>query len=335
MSSEQITPGGVYTRADLKVIFGGGTQSGIEPSLTTPNILLFTDHDSADDFGYQDGWLAEEDESGPIFEYTGAGPVGDQTLKGKNASVLRHADAGRALHVFMAVGYVEGTGTRTHRYVGEFALDENEPYVERQAPDAKKNMRRVYIFRLRAVTEIEQQSEDFVPAAPEDDIQTLPALSINDPAYLELKPAEATTGQATKPEQNSAKKVTRKASDAVEVKRREAELSDRFLAFLNGQGHTVKRFKIRVKGLTSTFWTDLYDQDDNVLYELKGSSSRNAVRMAIGQLLDYRRHIPTEDARLVVLLPERPADDLQELVKSAGMALVYEDGDKFTGWPIA
>ncbi|MFE2520437.1 hypothetical protein [Streptomyces mirabilis] len=71
------------------------------------------------------------------------------------------------------------------------------------------------------------------------------------------------------------------------------------------------------------------------LYELKGSSSRNAVRMAIGQLLDYRRHVPPKDARLVVVLPERPEDDLADLIESAGMGLVYEDGDKFVGWPVA
>ncbi|WP_416959463.1 hypothetical protein [Streptomyces sp. Agncl-13] len=128
-------------------------------------------------------------------------------------------------------------------------------------------------------------------------------------------------------------KVTRKASEAVEVKRREAELSGRFLAFLNEQGHVVERFKIRVKGLTSTFFTDLYDQTDNALYELKGSSSRNAVRMAVGQLLDYRRHIPPKSAKLVVVLPKQPEDDLADLVESAGMKLVYEDGDNFVGWP--
>ncbi|MFF1658096.1 hypothetical protein [Streptomyces sp. NPDC058255] len=56
--------------------------------------------------------------------------------------------------------------------------------------------------------------------------------------------------------------------------------------------------------------------------------------MAIGQLLDYRRHVPPKDARLVVVLPERPEDDLAGLIESAGMGLVYEDGDKFVGWPV-
>ncbi|MDH6586261.1 hypothetical protein M2161_005367 [Streptomyces sp. SAI-133] len=334
MSSEQITPGKTYTRADLKEVFGGGEQGGIIPSRTTDNILLFTDHDKAKIFGYQDGWLAEEDELGPVFEYTGQGTLGDQTLKGNNGSVLRHAEEGRALHHFMAVGYVEGTGTRIHRYVGQFVLDEDEPFVERRVLDSEQKMRWVYVFRLRPVIDIEQKPEDFVPVAPMTDVTVLSALPLIDPAFVELTPAMATTGESIPPEKNSGKKVTRKASEAVEVKRREAELSGRFLEFLNEQGHTVDRFKIRVQGLTSTFFTDLYDQTDNMLYELKGSSSRNAVRMALGQLLDYRRHIPPKDARLVVVLPERPEDDLASLIESAGMGLVYEDGDKFVGWPV-
>ncbi|MFK0108526.1 hypothetical protein [Streptomyces sp. NPDC091217] len=336
MSSAQIKPGDVRTREQLKELFGGSLQGGIIPSRTTDNVLIFSDHSSGKNYGYQDGWLAEEDETGPIFEYTGQGVEGDQTLKGNNGSVLNHAADGRTLRVFICVGFVKGnSGPKLHRYVGEFKVDEGEPFVRRRALDQNHDMRWVYVFRLRPVAEAEQLPEDFISAAIDDATETVPAVPVSTDPYFMVQPAEATSGQATKPEKNSKKQVTRKASDAVEVTRREAELSDRFLAFLQGEGHSVDRFKIRVKGLTSTFWTDLYDATDNVLYELKGSSSRNAVRMAIGQLLDYRRHIPPKDAQLVVLLPERPVDDLGELIESAGMKMVYEDDDKFVGYPAA
>jgi len=75
--------------------------------------------------------------------------------------------------------------------------------------------------------------------------------------------------------------------------------------------------------------------DFEAAYKLKGSSSRNAVRMAIGQLHDYSRHIPNKDARLVVMLPEKSVDDLAELVAHVGMDLVYKDGDKCIGWTVA
>ncbi|MEU8989979.1 hypothetical protein AB0C98_26710 [Streptomyces sp. NPDC048558] len=335
MTSAQITPGDVFTRPELKEIFGGSLQGGIIPSRTTDNILIFTDHESAKLYGYQDGWLTEEDETGPVFEYTGEGSYSDQTLKGKNGSLLRHVEDGRALHLFVAVGYVEGTGTKTHRYVGEFTVDENDPFIERQALDSDQNMRWVYVFRLRPVADIEQAPEDFVPPADETVITQVPATPMTDPAYALRTPAEATTSKPTTPEKNSGKKITRKPTGPVEVKRIEAELSDRFLVFLHEQGHEVTRFDIRIKGLSSILFTDLYDATDNVLYEIKSKSDRGAVRAAIAQLIDYRRHIPPKDARLGVLLPGCPHEDLRDLVDSAGMALVYENGDKFTGWPLA
>ncbi|MEL3944489.1 hypothetical protein [Streptomyces sp. LNU-CPARS28] len=336
MTSVELTPGDVVTRAQMQDLFGGGPQGGIIPSATTPNVLIYADHDSGKAYGYQDGWLAEEDEKGPIFEYTGAGIEGDQTLADRNKSIALHAEQGRALRVFVCVGYVKGnSGTKKHRYLGEFKLDDDEPFVRRRALDQNQDTRWVYVFRMRPVSEVEQVADDFVSAAPEDVVETVPAVPISDPTMLELKPAEATSGQLAKPEKKSKKKATRKPSDAVEITWREAELSDRFLAFLQGQGHEVERVKIRIKGLTATFWTDLYDVTDNVLYELKGSSGRNAVRMAIGQLHDYSRHIPNKDAQLVVMLPEKPVDDLAELVAHAGMELVYEDGDKFIGWTAA
>ncbi|MER5357036.1 hypothetical protein [Streptomyces sp. NPDC002785] len=335
MTSVQITPGDVFTRADLKEMFGGSTQGGIIPSRTSDNILIFTDHKSAKRYGYQDGWLAEEDETGPVFEYTGEGSYGDQTLKGKNGSLLRHAEEGRALHLFIAIGKVEGSDTKLHRYVGEFSVDENDPFIERQALDSEQNTRWVYVFRLRPVTEIEQAPEDFVPPAPKTVITQVPATPMADPAFALRRPVEVTASKPAKPEKNSGKKITRKPTGPVEVKRIEAELSDRFLAFLQEQGHEVTRFDIRIKGLASILFTDLYDATDNVLYEIKSKSDRGAVRAAIAQLIDYRRHIPPQDARLAVLLPECPHEDLVDLVDSAGMALVHENGDKFTGWPVA
>ncbi|MGW7353149.1 hypothetical protein [Streptomyces sp. NPDC054784] len=333
MTSGQLKLGDIVTRADMKAMFGGGKQGGIIPSETTRNILIYADHESGKRYGYEDGWLAEEDAKGPLFEYTGQGVQGDQTLTDRNKSVALHGEHGRILRVFVCVGYVNGkSGTKKHRYLGEFKLDDNEPFVRRRALDEKQAMRWVYVFRLRPVAEAEQRAEDFVAAASVNSVETVSTAPISDPTLLELRIAQATQGQVAKPESHGQTKATRKASDAVEITRREAELSDRFLAFLEGKGHQVRRFKIRIKGLTSTFWTDLYDMTDNVLYELKGNSGRGAVRMAIGQLLDYSRHLPQKDVQLVVLLPEKPIDDLAQLVEHAGMEFIYEEGDTFVGW---
>jgi hypothetical protein len=49
--------------------------------------------------------------------------------------------------------------------------------------------------------------------------------------------------------------------------------------------------------------------------------------MAIGQLMDYRRFVQPS-ARLAVLLPSKPRDDLSDLL--AGIqGVVWRDGDGF------
>jgi hypothetical protein len=56
--------------------------------------------------------------------------------------------------------------------------------------------------------------------------------------------------------------------------------------------------------------------------EAKGSVSRDAIRMAIGQVYDYRR-FADRDTALAILLPELPRADLVDLIKSAGVSLIY------------
>jgi hypothetical protein len=68
---------------------------------------------------------------------------------------------------------------------------------------------------------------------------------------------------------------------------------------------------------------DAYDKTSDQLIEAKASATRDEIRMAIGQLLDYRRHLAS-NAKLAVLVPERPSDDLVALVKSIGARVIYE-----------
>ena len=65
-----------------------------------------------------------------------------------------------------------------------------------------------------------------------------------------------------------------------------------------------------------------------MLIEAKGTVAREALRMAIGQLMDYRRFAPDE-TRLAVLVPERPRPDLMALLDSAGVHSIWRDGDRF------
>jgi hypothetical protein len=83
------------------------------------------------------------------------------------------------------------------------------------------------------------------------------------------------------------------------------------------------------------FLTDLFDVSAKVLYEAKGRVDRNSIRLAIGQLLDYRRHIDPEPEALAILLPKAPHDDLKDLIESVDIKLVFEEDGRFVGWPVA
>ncbi|WP_052390770.1 hypothetical protein [Streptomyces sp. NRRL B-24484] len=320
--------GQIGTRPQICAVYGGSRNSGgIVPSRERKSITLFSDHEVGVTFGYHDGWLAEEDEVGPIFEYTGAGKKGHQTFTGKyggnNAAVRDHVKAGRRLHVFVAVDTVPGTGTKRHRYVGEFTLDTAKPYVVRESLGEDKQPRRAIVFRLRPVGIVQRVAEDEIPPA---------AVTGG-----KLVAAAITACKLIEPEKNTKKKGKRSAVPEVEAQRREAYLSDAFEAYLTAQQHTVGRFQIKIKGRTSTLLTDLYDQTDHVLYELKGTNTREAVRMALGQLLDYGRYVKTDEhpemPRRVVLLPSLPDEDLQELLADHGIGIAYQDGDTFIGVP--
>ncbi|WP_128645942.1 hypothetical protein [Rhodococcus sp. BS-15] len=90
----------------------------------------------------------------------------------------------------------------------------------------------------------------------------------------------------------------------------------------------VSSFQLAVKNTGRTLIADLFDNTNGVLYEAKASASREAVRMALGQLLDYRRHFKTPPA-LSVLLPEPPVGDLIELLREHGIGCVHESDEGF------
>lgn len=83
------------------------------------------------------------------------------------------------------------------------------------------------------------------------------------------------------------------------------------------QHHTVERFRITPAGEAKPIFTDAYVKDLKILVEVKGSIDRNSTRMAIGQLLDYRRFIEEAAVKCAALLPEVPHQDLLQLLASA------------------
>ena len=110
--------------------------------------------------------------------------------------------------------------------------------------------------------------------------------------------------------------------------RREQGLVLAYAEYLEGQGHTVSRGKYRPAGSDSVLASDLVDETDRVLYEAKGDVRRASVRMAIGQLLDYRRFEPPS-TNLSVLLPRMPVQDLIDLNLTVPASAVWRTTDGF------
>ncbi|MCH7230429.1 hypothetical protein L0U85_06105 [Glycomyces sp. L485] len=317
---DPIQPGRMYNRAEVRKKLGGSLQGGIVPSRMGRTVLLYSDHSKAGAYGYEDGWSPDDQ----VYEYTGTGQEGDQDPGGLNGSVLRHRERGYdTLRLFVA--YEPPKGAQDFRYVGQFVLDEKYPSITRKGRDKNGVKRDAIVFRLRPVGTVSVDQIDYVKPSIQTTITTWhPGEPIE---TLGASGTEEAGSRQVAPERNSASAFNRKAVEALVGTRQEAELSLRFEELLTSLGHDVQRFEIRIKGGRSPLRTDLYDATDQVLYEIKASASRDAVRMAIGQLFDYRRHVEVDLKHLAVLLPKDPGKDLHGLIESVGFKLVYEESE--------
>lgn len=108
-----------------------------------------------------------------------------------------------------------------------------------------------------------------------------------------------------------------------EAERREHKLMHDYQAYLTRKGHQIAGHRYDIAGYSLR--CDLFDKTEGCLYEAKGNVTRESIRMAIGQLLDYARfHQPRPE--LAVLLPRRPSDDLCTLLRAVGVTTVYRKG---------
>lgn len=298
MSAEwDLKPGATIKRTELHARFGGRAQGGIGPSGQTPNVLIFSDAKAGEPHGYYDGWQPDG-----CFHYTGEGQYGDQEMKSGNAAILNHRSDGRSLRVFDGA---RGTVT----YKDEFEIDENEPFYQTDAPETEGGpMRQVLVFRLRP-KQVEPRESDSKLA----DVLTGPA-KVNVPVE-QLQTEKAYVAPNDEP---------------YEAERREQRLVLLLEAHLTSIGHETCRQRILPPGETRPLFTDLYDTTIGMLVEAKGTVERGSIRMAIGQLADYKRFIDDgHPNHLAVLVPSEPRGDLCELLSQQGIDLIYPTGAGF------
>lgn len=77
---------------------------------------------------------------------------------------------------------------------------------------------------------------------------------------------------------------------------------------------------------------DLFNETYNELIEAKSASTREMARMAVGQLLDYRR-FEFSHPNIGVLFPARPSDSLLTYLDDVDVFAVWADGHDFVVFP--
>lgn len=83
---------------------------------------------------------------------------------------------------------------------------------------------------------------------------------------------------------------------------------------------------IPIKG--TTLRSDAFDAQRNLLIEAKANTARPSLRMAVGQLLDYARHL-TPTPRLAVLLPEKPDNYALKYLEDCHVGTIWRTATGF------
>lgn len=120
---------------------------------------------------------------------------------------------------------------------------------------------------------------------------------------------------------------TATAASTKRALRKEQGLVRAYAGFLRAQGDAVCRHRTLTADGDAVV-SDLFNETRAHLVEAKAQPTRSDIRMAIGQLADYRRFAPP-GSRKAVLLDEKPTADLQDLLRGQGIAAIWRDGEGF------
>jgi hypothetical protein len=104
--------------------------------------------------------------------------------------------------------------------------------------------------------------------------------------------------------------------------RSEQALVLRYGEWMESQGISVVARWYRIPGVARPLRCDAFVPTRNVLVEAKGSDARASVRMAVGQLLDYRR-FEKSVPDLALLLPHEPSRDIRDFLIAVGVGWIW------------
>ena len=106
----------------------------------------------------------------------------------------------------------------------------------------------------------------------------------------------------------------------------EMQLQARFGSYMESIGETVKIITISLHGQKGSLKPDFYLEARNWVVEAKPSASREHIRLAIGQVLDYTNLLKMSGklVKPAILLPMPPPQDLKDLLKELQIQLIVE-----------
>jgi hypothetical protein len=117
----------------------------------------------------------------------------------------------------------------------------------------------------------------------------------------------------------------RSKAEVRRAQKREARLLESYEEWLKEQNRKLDSVKM------GALQCDGYEKARRNLIEAKSSATREHIRMAVGQLLDYAFQGKSEFAEphMAVLLPEKPPKDVEAWLHSVGIKLIWPDGNSF------
>jgi len=281
------------SKSAIHQALGGSDQHGMTSCQDKSAFLLFHNEAAGRKYGYDrwEGWQADGS-----FHYTGQGASGDQKFTRSNKSLLSMAESGKPIYLFHTA-----KSSEPYVYIGMVVLGEPRFQI-RTAPDAEAKLRQVIVFHL-------------VPIGKADV-----------PLHTEHAVVIETLEKTWTPPPSGPLKSSTSPQIPLQIELEENKLQARFGEYMCSIGESVKAITISIVGQLGDLRPDFYLESRNWVVEAKPSGSREHVRLAIGQVLDYSHllRIAGKEMEPAILLPVAPPNDLAELVASLGIHLIVE-----------
>ena len=161
------------------------------------------------------------------------------------------------------------------------------------------------------------------PGSPEVDQRTTDANATHSTHDDESEPRDIAI--VSSPGNHQLDYEVRSKAEVRRAQRQEARLLENYTKWLQDQDRKLDSVKY------GALQCDGYEKARGNLIEAKGSATREHIRMAVGQLIDYAFQGKTKlgELHMALLLPEKPPKDVEAWLDSLGIRLIWTEGKAF------